>query len=159
VVWCLPEYSSGWPSQLQQLTRMPSTISCSSQGRSSAVGVNGRMTRASSGVTAVIARRSSTGTPRSIPPVSDARDFAVDSQRDHNGLEQARHWRVTVTARTDTGPMNKRTQLGDLVFTEACSMVHATGRLSGKECRNSILQKYDPSPYSPRQTGITKRHH
>ncbi|MGH3871510.1 MAG: hypothetical protein ACRDSR_08370 [Pseudonocardiaceae bacterium] len=35
---------------------MPSTISCSSLGSSSAVGVNGRITRAGSGVIAVIAR-------------------------------------------------------------------------------------------------------
>ncbi len=56
MVWCLPEWSSGWSSQLQQLTRVPSTISCSSLGSSSAVGVNERSTRASSGVMAVIAR-------------------------------------------------------------------------------------------------------
>jgi hypothetical protein len=43
-------------SQLQQLTSVPSTIICSSRGSSSAVGVNGRSTRARSGVTAVIAR-------------------------------------------------------------------------------------------------------
>ena len=35
---------------------MPSTISCSSQDRSSAAGVSGRITRASSSVIAVIAR-------------------------------------------------------------------------------------------------------
>jgi len=56
VVWCLPEWSSGWLSQLQQLTKVPSTISCSSLGNSSAVGVNGRIIRASAGVIAVIAR-------------------------------------------------------------------------------------------------------
>jgi hypothetical protein len=47
--------------------------------------------------------------------------------------------------------MDKRAQLGDLVFAEACSMVHAAGRLSENECRNFILPKYGPSPYSPRR--------
>jgi hypothetical protein len=43
-------------SQLQQLTSVPSTISCVSGGSSSAVGVNWRSTCASRGATAVIAR-------------------------------------------------------------------------------------------------------
>src|SRR5690349_10919132 len=72
-------------------------------------------------------------------------------QRDHNGLEQAQNWRITLPARTDTGRMNKRAQLGDLVFAEACSMVHAAGRRTGNEWRNSSLPKYGPSPYSPRR--------
>jgi hypothetical protein len=52
--------------------------------------------------------------------------------------------------------MNERAQVGDLVFAEACSMVHAAGRLSGSECRNSILPKYGPSPYSPRRPESTR---
>ena len=68
-------------------------------------------------------------------------------QRDHHGLKQAQNWRITVTSRTDTGRMNKHAQLGDLLFAKACSMIHAAGRLSRKECRNSILSKFCPSSY------------
>jgi hypothetical protein len=72
-------------------------------------------------------------------------------QCDCNGFEQAQNGWVTVTAGTRTGRMNKSAQLGDLIFAEACSMVHAAGRLSGNECRNSILSKYGLPPYSPRR--------
>jgi hypothetical protein len=78
-------------------------------------------------------------------------------QRDCDGFEQAQNWRVTVvTARTYTGRMNKHAQLGDLVFAEACSMVHAAGRLSENERWNSILSEFGPSPYSPRRTVINQ---
>jgi hypothetical protein len=60
---------------------------------------------------------------------------------------------LTATVRTNLAEvgMNKRAQFGDLVFTEACSMVHAAAdRLSGERvCRNSIFPKFSPSPYSP----------
>ncbi len=68
-------------------------------------------------------------------------------QRDRDGLEQTQNRRVTVvTTRTHTGRMNKHAQLGDLVFAEACSMVHAAGRLSENERWNSILSEFGPSP-------------
>ncbi|MDT7594555.1 MAG: hypothetical protein QOJ06_101 [Pseudonocardiales bacterium] len=49
---------------------------------------------------------------------------------------------VTVTASTDTGRMDQRAQLGDLVFAEACSVVHAAGRLSEERALNSILSEF-----------------
>jgi hypothetical protein len=73
-------------------------------------------------------------------------------QRDHNGCEQAQNRRVTVvTARTHTGRMNKRAQLGDLVFAKACGTVHAAGRLSESECWNSIPSEFGPLSYAPRR--------
>ena len=72
-------------------------------------------------------------------------------QRDRNGFEQAQNRRVIVTVGTRVGRIDKRAQVGDLVFAEACGMVHAAGRLSESERRNSILSKFGPSSYATRR--------
>ena len=53
-------------------------------------------------------------------------------QRHHNGLEQAKNRQVSITARTQTDPVDERVQLDDVVFDESGSMIHVAGRLSGE---------------------------